>query len=63
MHGYCVPCVFAIRNGLYRSRVAEMKVTCSTGVDHGGMRGMHPPTTEAGGWPVQSSPPTKEMSR
>ena len=26
------------------------------GVDHGGMRGMHPPTTEAGGWHVQSSP-------
>ena len=23
----------------------------------GGMRGMNPPTTEAGGWPVQSPPP------
>ena len=29
-----------------------------------GDEGMHPPTTEAGGWPVQSPPPpTKEMSK
>ena len=37
-------------------RIINIIMILAMGVDHGVMRGGIPPTTEAGGWPVQSSP-------
>ena len=47
------------RRERYGRKERNRKRRIDTGVDHGGMRGCIPPTTEAGGWAVQSPPPYK----